>query len=209
MAADHLETLQSKYGEWINDEGVYHVSEPHILTQAAGYLKFKFASNGPVLYRGQTQLYPSLYSSLYRQIESTSGRNNLQREFQSYVKNATDNSVFLNNTPQYAYEPILQHYGVKTRWLDLVDNIWIALWFACHNAIATGRFKEYLHFRRRRPNTSSSNQYAYILLIQTGSLSPIENCPGLYKSTDCEMIDLRVAAPSLYLRPHATARNSH
>jgi hypothetical protein len=198
-----LKKLQSEYGEWIEDDYVYHVSEPHLLTQAAGYLKFVLASDGPVFYRGQTRLYPTLYPSLYRQIESTAGKNNLLRELVYYMKDAEANSVFLNGTPTYAYEPIFQHYGIKTRWLDLVDNIWVALWFACHHVYVTGRYNEYLHFKRRKVKTKTTNQYAYIILMKTGNLTPIKNKPGLYSSKECKMIDLRIAAPSLYLRPHA------
>ena len=30
--------------------------------------------------------------------------------------------------------PILQHYGIQTPWIDLVDNIYIAIWFATHRS---------------------------------------------------------------------------
>jgi len=39
-------------------------------------------------------------------------------------------------------EPILQHYGINTRWIDLVDNIWIALWFATHTLYKMDRIHE-------------------------------------------------------------------
>ena len=29
--------------------------------------------------------------------------------------------------------PLLQHYGIRTNWLDLVDNIFTAIWFASYD----------------------------------------------------------------------------
>jgi len=62
-------------------------------------------------------------------------------------------------TYRAAIEPLLQHYGIRTRWLDLVDNIWIALWFACHEQKteyeatgALGRYaRAYAYHLRRSP----------------------------------------------------------
>ena len=60
-------------------------------------------------------------------------------------------------------EPLLQHYGIQTTWLDLVDNIWIALWFSCYKATSTGR---YLSFEKRlKRKEGKSQRYAYIILI--------------------------------------------
>ena len=33
--------------------------------------------------------------------------------------------------------------------LDVVDNVWVALWFACHTAHSYGKHDEYLHFEKR------------------------------------------------------------
>jgi hypothetical protein len=62
----------------------------------------------------------------------------------------------------------------------------------------SGKPAKYLHFERRAPGPS---KYAYILLVaadyqQTGA-------PGLFKGPETELIDLRTAAPSIFLRPHA------
>ena len=37
--------------------------------------------------------------------------------------------AFLDAVDKYYYEAILQHYGFKTRYIDFVDNIWVALVF--------------------------------------------------------------------------------
>lgn len=199
----HLRRLNSEFGEWIAAESVYHVREPHLLTQAAGYLKFGLSIDGPVFYRGQAINYPAMYPSLYRGISSTRARNNRFNALQSYLEQARTSSAFVTGTPDYAHEPLLQHYGIKTRWLDLVDNVWVALWFACHQIYSTGRLAEYQHFRRRIPKRSGVAEYAYILMVHTGSINAVPGSPGLYIGEQSEMIDLRVAVPSIYLRPHA------
>ncbi|GAA0468199.1 hypothetical protein Ade02nite_79030 [Paractinoplanes deccanensis] len=48
-------------------------------------------------------------------------------------RNVSRRSLLGSGVPRYAAEPLLQHYGIRTRWLDLVGNIWSALWFACHH----------------------------------------------------------------------------
>lgn len=204
MVSASLQKLNSDYGEWVAADAVYHVHEPHLLSQAAGYLKFGLSARGPVLYRGESKLYKSLLPSLYRKgITSTRGRNNRLLAFQSFLAEARQVSAFLNGTPEYAHEPLLQHYGIRTRWLDLVDNVWVALWFACHQSYSTGHLGEYLHFRRRVHQNAGTPEYAYIVLVQTGQIAPVSGSPGLQAGEESEMIDLRVAAPSVYLRPHA------
>jgi hypothetical protein len=120
--------------------------------------------------------------------------------------------ALIPGTFRAAVEPLLQHYGIRTRWLDLVDNVWIALWFACHeqkteyektgNAGSTSR--AYAYHLRRSPfdPTSSSSHYAYIYMFSTGVLNPTE-VPGYELSKEHRLIDLRYATPSVYLRPHA------
>lgn len=107
----------------------------------------------------------------------------------------------ISGTPRSAVEPLLQHYGLKTRWVDVVDNIWIALWFACHNFLVDTEVKRYAHHLKRSV-ALDSNAYAFISVISTGSVSSI-GLPGCWEGPKARLIDLRVAAPSLYLRPHA------
>jgi hypothetical protein len=203
MPRDHLKKLKSDFGKWIDTEFMYHVREPHLLTQAAGYLKYALAADGPVFFRGQAQTYPTMYASLYRGIRSTSGRNNRLEEFLTFLEEVRNASAFLRGTPKHAHEALLQHYGIRSRWLDLVDNVWVALWFASHSIYSTGRHNEYLHFRRRILSRATRDEYAYILLIQTGPLERVSGKQGLLRGGLSELIDLRVAAPSVFLRPHA------
>jgi hypothetical protein len=82
----------------------------------------------------------------------------------------------------------------------VIDNIWVALWFACHLAISSGSSKQYLHFERRSP---AVGEYAYILFLESAFFQSSQEEPGHYLDGRSETIDLRVAAPSVFLRPHA------
>ena len=47
----------------------------------------------------------------------------------------------VDNEPihKLATEPLLQHYGIETRWLDVVDSVPHALFFATHQLVASPR----------------------------------------------------------------------
>lgn len=93
-------------------------------------------------------------------------------------------------------EPLLQHYGIKTPYIDLVDNVWVALWFALHQAKTTIiNSHEYVYFY------DNENEYSYILLIATDAIMPSEQ-QGVYIGQETKLIDLRKALPSYFLRSH-------
>lgn len=206
MAISRLSKLKNPHGEWLEDKSqgswVYHVTTPHLFIQATGYLKHVHGTSGPkvVFYRGQDDLHDgALRPSLYRSIKSTGGQQKLNEALNRYVQTIGDSGQVLSKVSDYVREPLLQHYGIRTRWIDLVDNIWVALWFACHCAHSTGKTGEYLHFERRKSN---GQHFAYVLLVES-DWQQVSGKPGLYGGTTTETIDLRTAAPSVYVRPHA------
>ena len=206
---------------------VLTVSSLPSLVQVFGYLKYKY-SDGAVLLRGQTRLHESLDPSLYRPprqnhvVKNRSKRDELILQFIAETSPWTCKHVrhrpihcpeklsqpkrselaFVSaGTPRYAVEPLLQHYGIRTRWLDVVDNLWTALWFACHTFETVGSFG---HVVRRVPEDASKEAgYTYlVVLVVPGQLREI--LPGLHMSDGvARVIDLRKAVPSFYLRPHA------
>ncbi len=205
-----LSKLRSKYGDWVKDAAsgmdVYHVRNPHVLVQAAGYLKHVTALGAPlaVFYRGQTKLHPELRPSLYRGIKTHHARTKREGSLKAYLDRIGREKKVMRAVPVYAHEPLLQHYGIRTKWLDLVDNIWVALWFACHSAYVSGANKEYLHFERRAVTQHPKEpEYCYILLVKAGMKGMDHGRPGIYVGDDSELVDLRVAAPSIFIRPHA------
>lgn len=181
---------------------VLEVRDPHALIQAAGYLKHRCALDGEnVYFRGQASTYGSLTPSLFRGISNTQGAQAARSSTKNrFIQKVVDRSSIFGRFSSVAHEPLLQHYGLQTTWLDAVDNLWVALWFACHRAHPSGRGGQYLHFERRNPFDDKSGT-AYILLVAT-DMTPTK-LPGFYKGPTTETVDLRVCAPSIFLRPHA------
>ncbi|HEY0331879.1 MAG TPA: FRG domain-containing protein [Rhodopseudomonas sp.] len=180
---------------------VFDVKNAHALTQAAGYLKF---IGGPrkkaIFFRGQTKLYTGLLPGLFRGgFASRHAQDTRIVALKRAVDDIAGRIRLMASFGRYAYEPLLQHYGFRTSWIDLVDNVWVALWFACREAHATGELGQYLHFERRK----DVNSFAYILLIAVDIAENFASKPGLSKGPTTECVDLRIACPSLFLRPHA------
>ncbi|MEW6489482.1 MAG: FRG domain-containing protein [Thermodesulfobacteriota bacterium] len=209
MNVSRLEKLTSRHGEYLLDTKenamVYHVRRPHLLIQACGYLKHMHGKEHltSVYYRGQCALHGlSLTPSLYRGIGSQATCAKRNRAMNRYIEACRQQGKILRQVPEYAWEPLLQHYGIRSRWIDVVDNVWVALWFACHTVHATGPRGKYLHFERRPTQEDGDDAYAYILLLEVGN-DPVEHCPGFAEGKETQSIDLRVACPSTFLRPHA------
>lgn len=222
---------------------VFRVSDPNALTQLMGWLKFT-ANGGQVLYRGQGRIHSSMYASGLRGIGGASAseaeRATLATSLASYITQLAGSECRCNEGPfpfgtahrcdeqvargsagplvgstyRAVAEPLLQHYGIRTRWLDVVDNIWIALWFACHTEKTEG-LRHAFH-QRRSPDaeqlaattaavagTSRAHvPMAYVAVIDTGSLRSTQ-IPGYSIGDEIRVVDLRYAVPSVYLRPHA------
>ncbi|MDN4612320.1 FRG domain-containing protein [Arthrobacter burdickii] len=203
---------------------VYSISDPNALTQVVGWLKFTCEA-GVVLYRGQSQLYDDMTATGFRSLTENSHADYAEK-LKDYISSiygqdcacrhnknfsslhlCNEQSQFVKDNPnalvsgtyRAVVEPLLQHYGLKTRWLDVVDNIWIALWFACHQQITEGR---YAHHRRRSIAQEGPDAKAYIAVFETGSIDPT-SVPGYRVGPSTRFVDLRYAVPSVYLRPHA------
>ncbi len=209
MNRSRLEKLTSRHGKFLLDSKesaeVYHVNNPHLLIQACGYLKHLNGKENltSVFYRGQSSLHGlKLVPTLYRGIRSQGTYNKRNNAMNTYIKVCQKHGKILKQVPEYAWEPLLQHYGIKTRWIDVVDNVWVALWFACHKVHATGPNGKYLHFEKRPIKSEGRDNFAYILLLKVGD-QPINKCPGLVENDESLGINLRVACPSTFLRPHA------
>jgi hypothetical protein len=192
----------AKHGKDAHGRHILEVDDPHALIQAAGYLKHRCAEDGEnVYFRGQASTYLTLTPSLFRGIPHTqNAQANRSSKKNEFIKLVTGKSRIFEKFKPISHEPLLQHYGLQTTWIDLVDNIWVALWFACHKAHASGKGGQYLHFERRNPFTDSSG-IAYILLIGT-EVGPTK-VPGFHQGSKTQTVDLRICAPSIFLRPHA------
>lgn len=106
-------------------------------------------------------------------------------------------------------ESVLQHYGYKTTCLDLVDNVWVALWFGFYKYVenkgySSGRYATYIPRIARDYECyfSGYTHYQYIILF---AIDEKLNVRGEIhdKPKKNYAVDLREALPSIFIRPHA------
>jgi hypothetical protein len=159
------------------------IEDPAVLMRFIGYVKRHYHREfgGHVFLRGQPDDYGTMIPSLFRGIadERLDVLAKAHRNFIREIQVEFANERFQTNQ----LGALLQHYGFRTPWLDLVDNLYIALWFAGRKAeVADGKVR-----------LVPSGQDGWIFLVGTGG----KRMPRLTYS------DLRVAHSSLTLRPHA------
>lgn len=177
------------------------------LVRIFGYLKY--ASHSNVLIRGQTKCHDNLTPSALR---NTSSPNQYFVEdleaLLSLIRQ--DCSIDADEDQKPTTEPMLQHYGIRTRWLDVVDSLPHAIYFAIHGFTSSGVYID------PEPDTIAiQRDFGYLYFIDCApdkALSPVrvlENgqvreCKGTWITSDGFMLcDLRRARPSTGLRPHA------
>lgn len=201
---------------------VYTIKSFHALTQFIGYGKYINRTFGNVYLRGQNSLYNGCLSPSLLRSKLISGSNPLSETSYAAIQNSTakfehidcehriskykhNMKVCAKDTEHFCFwdlvllEPLLQHYGIKTHWIDVVDNTWIALWFAIHQTKSTiVDNREYIHMFE-----TTDSPYAFLLLIGSDALKEDPERPGLYTGPTTVQVDLRKAVPSYFLRPHA------
>jgi len=187
-----FDTITLSCGEEIK---VYTIETVHDLTQFIGYGKYMNCQNHNVYLRGQTALYdgkliPSLYRGKINTESITMKYNQRMNEFRKNIRS-------FHQYERNVLEPLLQHYGIKTPYIDLVDNVWVSLWFALHQANSSiVNSHEYIYYH------DSKEEYAYILLIASDARN-VTDYKGVYDGEKTMLVDLRNATPSYFLRPHA------
>lgn len=183
-----------------NDIPVYEISSYHALIQCIGYAKYLNRFVGNVYLRGQHTLYSALKPSIFRGVSVNRGFMKRNEYIDKFVKKCSNEIPSIKSLDFIVREPLLQHYGIVTRWIDLVDNVWVAIWFGAydwHTRIFDREYKNIIA-RNRGPE-----KYFYILLVCSDGINEDKENPGLYKGDNTYTIDLRKAAPSTFLRPHS------
>ena len=175
---------------------VYTISSINDLNQFIGYGKYINCKSYNVYLRGQTSLYDgAMIPSLYR--HECSKDLTTSKFYERINKILQDNKSFVK-FPKPIFEATVQHYGIKTPQIDIVDNVWIALWFALNE------FKgKIINTTEHLYVSKTTQKYGYIFLIASDALEHSDTIRGLYKGSQTQLIDLRKALPSYYLRPHA------
>lgn len=171
---------------------IYRADTPHAFNRVIGYARYKNATCGTVLYRGQNNLYGSLLP-----IGARSGKTAVSEKVFDKVCTDPQLSKFfgldrkeIKGWSEYNYmliEAILQHYGANTYCMDFVDNHWCALWFGLY------KFENNHYYERN----DDGNLYVFLYVAETEG--PCVG--GMYIGDETYTVDLRKALPSTFQRP--------
>ena len=107
------------------------ITNPSILATFIGFLKFqsrKSNKTGEVFFRGQTKNYKQIVPSILRgdDLDHINLLSIAYDELKTYTRSLFNASRFKEET----IDNLFQQYGIRSKTLDLVDNIFVALWFA-------------------------------------------------------------------------------
>lgn len=133
-----------------------------------------------ILMRGQSDHYDGMVPSLFRTLASSVMSSSLLQAETLFEKEVAQINFERFKRPHLA--ALLQHYGYRTAWLDVVDNLWVAVWFATHILEGVGQRK----WTRQRHGGSG---WLYLIAARASLKDPCA-------------IDLRREHHGLSLRPH-------
>lgn len=195
---------------------IFYIDSINDLNRFVGKAKYKNKEYGNVFLRGQTDIYNSqMKPSVLRKITNPDRANKSLKEIADSFKRNNEHFKDVDDAVLY---PILQHYGIHTHWLDIVDNIWVALWFGSH-CMQTKIVKHHKSERSERKDKTSRNgasptecdlsirftpsmtPFTYIFLLLSDGVK--ETYPGVYEGTKTVLVDIRKVSPSFFVRPHA------
>ena len=179
---------------------VYEVTTVHGLNQMVGYVKHTNANDGTVLYRGQARLYEKLIPSILHENPTEAELKTRSQKLSNYVeKIAADDRMgkllhFDESTDSryfyklYVIESMLQHYGLRTRFQDFVDNHWTALWFglyelkqeAMDGCSPDSKCFQY-YYSRRNSVLNAKEKAPDCLVLKEPEYAPIPPEPDLYQ----------------------------
>lgn len=186
------------------------------LIQALGYVKFTHRGKR-IFYRGQHHLHcgekdssgnylfqPALFRGTGRDAENRTGKLDHLQKLIAEIRKNNPRFKSAKKFEDKVLEGLLQQYGIATSWFDVVDNIWVALWFACFRIDNTIKIlegteavqakREFIHMIRRNPKKerekTHQEPFAYIFLL------------GETNDNRTEILDLREKIPSDFIRPH-------
>lgn len=220
-----------------NSVPLYEIMTPSAFNQLIGYAKYINRDYGNVYYRGVNGLYDNVLPSLLRNrtrgiaqdlkdiIKKINEDSHLKESLHLFVtKRPRKHSDYIANNlhkrnNKYRIEGLLQHYIGKTRFIDVVDNHWVALWMGLHDFIECGEGGQFIRCKKRTVtisrilDTSSRNIctlsdafqstiYEYVILLAM----PYSDKVPLWGVTEVDRlveVDLRKALPSIFIRPHA------
>jgi len=115
-----------------------YAEDPAIIARFISEIKQLAYKNlkAKVYLRGQAEDYALVVPSLFRNTANASTRCTLLQAHNDFC-NRLPNLHRLGRFKRPNLGALLQHYGIKTPWLDLVDNLSVAAWFGTHIQDAT------------------------------------------------------------------------
>ena len=122
-----------------------HAGSVHLAIERPTTLAAFFAfcsgqsSNTRVFLRGCTENYNTAYPALFRGLSDNNlmaNRMSLWYAYKYVLAHVTE--LDGHRWRRADLGAVLQHYGIKTPWLDVVRNLYSAIWFAKHELHGTG-----------------------------------------------------------------------
>lgn len=197
-----------------NEVPMFQVDSLHSLNQIIGHAKFRNREYGQVLYRGECHLHETLIPSLLRNTTKCDANvSKLNAIIKKFLENGDLTNVIKiqDAKGKDVIEGVLQHYGAYTRFIDIVDNHWVALWMGLYECQHIHQNNDvFYHYQRRELSLFDAvsiekrflqDPYQYLLLLAIPEMN--QEIAGVYKNECFTYVDLRQALPSIFLRPHA------
>lgn len=199
-----------------NEVPIYETESVHGFTQLIGHAKFNNKHYGNVYYRGECKLHSTLKPSLFRTCTKTEKvtekLTTLIKKISSdeHMENTIKIATYHDKVKQHIIEGVLQHYGVPTRFIDVVDNHWVALWMGNNKSERIKKVNEYYHYTQRTipyvellngDSFDDEELFQYVLLLAI-PFPDEKKHSGIQSSYNFVEVDLRQALPSVFLRPH-------
>lgn len=155
----------------------FYVTDFRALNLVTGIIRYSLkGTNTKVYYRGQERDYP-LIPSLYRSAKSGDDAAIAEQKLSEIL--SCLKPYFDPMGTDDEREALCQHYGLHTRWLDIVDHIQTALWFAYDRTYVDDM---------REQRFDEDVGYIYVIAVPDDE-------------TKVKAIDLP-EKPSQFLRPH-------
>lgn len=135
------------------------LDHPAVLARFIAFVKARVAAwDGEVYLRGQTEEFPGMVPALFRMDEV---HHCAATEAYTTMLDMVPRHLVYRRFDRDNIGSVLQHYGIRTPWLDVVDNIWTALWFATNEHVQ-GVDDQAFYRRSTRP-------FGWIFLIMTAT----------------------------------------
>ena len=157
----HSTSLGHEYGS-----AYLCIEQPSALAAFLAYCNGQSA-NTRVFLRGGTKNYPTTYPSIFRGLSDDHSQCEQRRRWHAY-NHALDGLRRLDGSRWRRRDlgAVLQHYGIRTPWLDVVRNLYTAIWFATHefpcnglHGVATPTNKDHVWISFYRRRTAATKKF--------------------------------------------------